>query len=69
MLEDLTDCVENDVYIGAIRNDNKPSKAWSRPTNAERKNFLSQLALSSPNRLSIVNICSDSLGFYLVSYI
>jgi hypothetical protein len=68
MMEELQDAIEDAHYINAMQNSvPKPTKEWPAPSPEQIDAFRAKLLKENPGALDIEQVCSGSLGFYLVS--
>ena len=66
-MEELQDAIEDAQYMNAMHDDTpKPTKEWRKPSTEELQKYMTSLLQKNPRAYEAEEICSGSLGFYMV---
>lgn len=68
-MDELQSHVDDAIFVDAVQNViPAPTKNWKFPTTDEVDSFVNKLNTQNPQALELEGICSNCLGFYLVSF-
>lgn len=67
-MDDLQDAIEDAQFINAMHDDTpKPTLEWTFPSLEEVDAYVNKLREKDEKLLEMAGICTNCLGFYLVS--